>query len=129
MEAEIARLTCDSYIVITMKARLVKIGNSRGVRIPKPLLEQAGLDEEVDITARNDAVVIRSLRKPRAGWAAAFREMAKCGDDALVDEATATHSSWDETQWQCSRSNSRRRSNPAIQKTRANRSQIGSGRE
>jgi antitoxin MazE len=62
-----------------MKARIVRIGNSQGVRIPKPILEQAGLRGEVDISAEKDAVVIRPAAHPRAGWAAAFRKMARQG--------------------------------------------------
>jgi antitoxin MazE len=69
-----------------MKTRLVKIGKSRGVRIPELLLEQAGLEEEVEITPRCNALVIRSSKKPRAGWAKAFAQMARHGDDALLDE-------------------------------------------
>jgi antitoxin MazE len=68
-----------------MKTRIVRIGNSRGVRIPKPLLEQTGLRGEVEITAEDGSLVIRSARRPREGWAAAFEEMARRGDDALLD--------------------------------------------
>jgi antitoxin MazE len=70
-----------------MKTRIIRIGNSRGVRIPRPLLEQTGLSGEVDIFAQGNALVIRLVRRSREGWAAAFREMAARGDDALLDEA------------------------------------------
>ncbi len=70
-----------------MKTRIVRIGNSRGVRIPKRLLEQTGLQGEVEISAEDGALVIRAARKPREGWDAAFREMARRGDDALIDDA------------------------------------------
>jgi antitoxin MazE len=69
-----------------MKTRIVRIGNSRGVRIPKSLLEQAGLTGEVKISVERGALVIRpAAARPRAGWAAAFQEMARRGDDALLD--------------------------------------------
>ena len=55
-----------------MKTRIVRIGNSRGVRIPKLLLEQTGLDGEVDISVRDDGLMIRPARKAREGWEAAF---------------------------------------------------------
>ena len=83
-----------------MKTHIVRIGNSRGVRIPKPLLEQTGLQGEVEITAEYGALVIRSPTRPREGWAAAFREMARCGDDALIDEATPSLSAWDLDEWE-----------------------------
>ena len=47
-----------------MKTRLVRVGNSQGVRIPKPLIEQAGLQGELEIEVKNQTVVIRSTRKP-----------------------------------------------------------------
>ncbi len=83
-----------------MKTRIVRIGNSRGVRIPKPLLEQAGLNGDVEIRAENGSLVIRPARKPREGWDAAFREMARRGDDALLDDVPPTLSSWDEDEWE-----------------------------
>ena len=60
-----------------MKAHIVPIGNSRGIRIPKILLEQTGLSGEVEISTENEALVIRPVRKPRAGWALAFQKMAE----------------------------------------------------
>jgi antitoxin MazE len=83
-----------------MKTRIVPIGNSQGIRIPKPLLEQTGLAGEVEINAENGALVIRSAKKPRANWTAAFQEMARRGDDALLDDATPSLSAWDESEWE-----------------------------
>jgi antitoxin MazE len=83
-----------------MKTRIVRIGNSRGLRIPKPLLEQHGLEGEVEMGAVNGALVIRPVTKPRAGWAAAFREMARRGDDALLDDVAMAFSSWDNGGWE-----------------------------
>jgi antitoxin MazE len=70
---------------VPVKARIIQIGNSRGIRIPKTLLEQAHLTEEVQIEARANEIVIRSSRRPREGWDEAFREMAARGDDRLLD--------------------------------------------
>jgi antitoxin MazE len=83
-----------------MKTRIVPIGNSRGIRIPKPLLEQTGLSGEVEISAEDDALVIRPVKKPRAGWATAFQQMAERGDDALLDAGAPSPSSWDEGEWE-----------------------------
>ena len=64
-------------------ARIVKIGNSRGVRLPKALLEQAGLGEEVCLDARDGEIVIRArTAHPREGWQAMAREMHAAGEDA-----------------------------------------------
>jgi antitoxin MazE len=83
-----------------MKTRIVAIGNSQGIRIPKLLLEQTGLSGEVEIRAMNETLVIRPVKKPRAGWAAAFRKMAERGDDALLDDVPPSLSGWDEDDWE-----------------------------
>jgi antitoxin MazE len=83
-----------------MKSRIVQIGNSRGIRIPKLLLAQTGLPEEVEITAEGESIIIRPAKKPRTGWAAAFRRMARRGDDRLLDELSPTLSNWDENEWE-----------------------------
>lgn len=82
-----------------MKARIVPIGNSHGIRIPKPLLEQTGLSGEVEISAERDCLVIRPASRPRANWAAAFRKMADRGDDALL-HGEPSQSDWDKDEWQ-----------------------------
>ena len=83
-----------------MRARIVRIVTSRGIRIPKVLLEQAGLAGEVEISVRDNSLVIKPARRPRAGWEAAFAEMAGRGDDALVDEETPSLARWDEDEWE-----------------------------
>lgn len=70
-----------------MKTRLVQIGNSRGIRIPKTLIEQSGLKDDVEISLKGDALVIRPVSHPREGWAEAFKQMARRGDDSLLDAA------------------------------------------
>jgi len=81
-----------------MKARIIRIGNSRGVRIPKSLLEQSHLTDEVRIEARENEIVISPARLPRQGWDEAFRAMAERRDDRLLDKPRST--SFDETEWQ-----------------------------
>jgi antitoxin MazE len=83
-----------------MKTRVVRVGNSQGIRIPKLLLEQTGLHGEVEISAEGDSLVIRPAARPRTGWAAAFQEMARRGDDALLDEIGPSLSDWDEKEWE-----------------------------
>jgi antitoxin MazE len=83
-----------------MKTRVVRIGNSRGIRIRKVLLEQMGFPEEVDISAEGGALVIRPAKRPRAEWAAAFATGATRGDDRWLDETHPTLSNWDQTEWE-----------------------------
>jgi len=86
----------------TRKARIVRIGNARGVRIPKEVLDQLGLveDEAVDLEVREGQLVIRPSRRPRSGWAEQFRLMAERGDDRLLDAETTSPTRWDADEWQ-----------------------------
>ena len=80
-----------------MKTRIVRIGNSRGIRIPKPLLEQARLREEVELVVHDNQLIISSPTTVRAGWEAAFASMSEAGDDALLlanARATFDRSEW-----------------------------------
>jgi antitoxin MazE len=79
-----------------MRARLVQIGNSRGLRIAKPLLEEAGLSDEVDIRAQAGALIISAVQSPRAGWAEAA---AKYGPSPLLDAPVNTRFDDDEWTW------------------------------
>jgi antitoxin MazE len=81
-----------------MKTRLVRIGNSKGIRIPKALIEQSGLQDEVEITLRGKSLVIRPASNPREGWAEAFEEMARRGDDVLLDGEVVNE--FDEREWE-----------------------------
>jgi antitoxin MazE len=83
-----------------MKAKITRIGNSRGIRIPKPLLEQTGLEGEVELLVQDDQLVIRPAKPPRDGWEEAFERMAAAGDDALLDDTAAWSTEWDEGEWE-----------------------------
>ena len=82
-----------------MKTKIVRIGNSRGVRLPKPLLEEAGLGEEVEIRVRAGEIVISPSKDPRAGWAEAARALNQRKEDRLLDEPTSTHFDREEWTW------------------------------
>jgi len=80
-----------------MKASIIKIGNSRGLRLPKPIIEQCGFQDEVELEVRNNEVIIRAVKQPRSGWAEAFKAMATRGDDNLIE---LPDSKWDEEEWE-----------------------------
>jgi antitoxin MazE len=81
------------------KTRIVRIGNSRGIRVPKVLLDQAQLPEEVELHAEPGRLVVRAARRPRAGWAEAAKAMQARGDDRLMDEPTSTRFDQEEWEW------------------------------
>jgi antitoxin MazE len=81
----------------TVRSKVVKIGNSRGIRIPRTLLEQAGLSDEVEMTVEGNKLIIHSAHRSRSDWEGQFISMAEAHDDGLIDEPNAT--SWDEEEW------------------------------
>jgi antitoxin MazE len=81
-----------------MKTHLVRIGNSRGVRLPKAIIAQAGLTDEVELGVRDGAVVISRATSARSGWADAARQMRQRDEDRLLDPSTPTR--FDEKEWQ-----------------------------
>ncbi|MFU8862005.1 MAG: AbrB/MazE/SpoVT family DNA-binding domain-containing protein [Cyclonatronaceae bacterium] len=83
-----------------MKTKLIRIGNSQGVRIPKPLIEQSGLSDEIEMILRDNEIILRSAGENRKRWEQSFKDMAEQGDDDLLDREQVEHpSEWDETGW------------------------------
>lgn len=80
-----------------MKTRLVRIGNSRGIRLPKPLIEEAGLSDEVEIKAQEGSIVILPLIGVRRGWAEAARQLRGRKGDQLLQESGGTR--FDDEDW------------------------------
>lgn len=81
-----------------MKANLVRIGNSRGIRLPKPLIEEVGLQDEVELRVQEGGIMILPIGAPRANWATAARLLSESGEDVLLDEPTPTR--FDEEGWE-----------------------------
>ena len=81
------------------RTRIVSIGNSRGIRIPKGLLEQSELGIEVEIRAEPGRLIVSSASRPRAGWSEAARDQRSEEGDRLLDAATPTEFDRDEWQW------------------------------
>jgi antitoxin MazE len=80
-----------------VRAKVIRIGNSRGIRIPKRALETAGLRDEVDLEVARGRLVVRPARRTRAGWEEAFERMASRGDDELL--ITGGGTTWDRLEW------------------------------
>lgn len=82
-----------------MKAHIVRIGNSRGIRLPKTLLQEAQLEDEVELQAEPGRILISKLSQPRAGWADAARRLREQGDDHLIDQPIPTQFDREEWKW------------------------------
>ena len=83
-----------------VKTRIVKIGNSQGIRIPKDWLEQSHLGEEVELELHANRIVIRSAYPVRHNWETAFQVMAAVGDDVMLDRDGFIPTSCEDTEWE-----------------------------
>ena len=82
-----------------MKVELVRIGNSRGIRIPKPLIEQCGFGDTVDLRVERDCLVIAPDRPPRRGWEEAFQAAGPTTEDQPLLNALPPNE-FDREEWQ-----------------------------
>lgn len=80
-----------------MKAQIIQIGNSQGIRIPKMLLEETKISGEVDIIPHPDGILIRKTNKPRNGWSEAFRLIAENDEEELIE--TPVSDSFEKKEW------------------------------
>lgn len=67
-----------------MEVSVIKIGNSKGIRLSKTLLDKYHIKDTVDLSLEEGQIVIKPLSKPRIGWEKTFKEMSKNGDDNLL---------------------------------------------
>ncbi len=83
---------------MVLKAKIVRIGNSQGIRIPRLVLDETGLSGEVELEVLDNEIIIRADRGLRDGWSEAFSEMASKRDDVLLDESAPND--WDVAEWE-----------------------------
>ena len=84
-----------------MKTKVIKIGNSKGIRIPRHMLEQSGLKSEVEIEVKENRIIIKPTSKARDDWESAFLKMSENKDDILIDKEYLNNStSWDNEEWE-----------------------------
>jgi antitoxin MazE len=81
-----------------MRAKLIRIGNSQGVRIPKALIQETGLPPDVEIIADGNRLVIAPAHQPREGWEEAFRRM-RAEDEKVLDGPVCTLFDKEEWEW------------------------------
>jgi len=67
-----------------MEVSVIKIGNSKGIRLSKTLLDKYNIKDTVDVILEKGQIVIKPVSKPRKGWEKAFKEMSVNGDDRLL---------------------------------------------
>lgn len=82
-----------------IKTKMVKIGNSQGIRIPKVLIDQLGLAADIELEVQDGHLIVRPAHQARVGWEEQFHLMAERGDDRLRDADSPMLSAWDEEEW------------------------------
>ncbi len=81
-------------------ANLIRIGNSQGVRIPKPVIEQAGLEgHDLELRVVDDGVLVRPVRPVREGWRKAFEAMHESREDSELLEDLGPNE-FDDLEWE-----------------------------
>lgn len=70
-----------------MEIPLINIGNSKGIRISKTILEKYSIQDRIELILEEDHIILKPMKKPRQGWDEAFKEMHDLGDDQpLMDD-------------------------------------------
>lgn len=83
-----------------MKTKIIQIGNSKGIRIPRHILEESGLKGEIEIEIKDKKIILKSSSGLRGGWETAFQKMSENKDDVLLDKKYLEHEShWDKEEW------------------------------
>jgi antitoxin MazE len=83
-----------------LRTRIIKIGKSQGIRIPRRLLGRIQPGEEVELQVQHDEIVIRRTHPPRRGWEGQFSATAQRADDELLDSEPLLQTAWDGEEWQ-----------------------------
>lgn len=83
----------------SIKVKIIRIGNSRGIRLSRSLMEQYNMKDEVILEPKKDSIVIHPVENPRAGWEKSFEKMRFERDDVLLDKETEIDSEWNEEEW------------------------------
>ena len=67
-----------------MELSIIKIGNSKGIRLSKSILNQLGIKDRVELIVKDDQLIIKPISKVRDGWEDQFKQMAELNDDQLL---------------------------------------------
>ncbi len=78
-----------------MKIAIIKIGNSKGIRLNKMLLAKYKIEDEVELVMEEEAILIKPIAKPRQNWDKAFSKMRKSGEGKLLIDSVLSPDDWD----------------------------------
>ena len=78
-----------------MQVSVVQIGNSKGIRLSKALLEKYHIVDKLELVLENDYIILKPVAEPRKNWEEAFAEMHRNGDDKLLIDSVFENENWD----------------------------------
>lgn len=67
-----------------MEVSIIKIGNSKGFRLTKTILERYNITDKIELILEKGQIILRPISEPRKGWDKAFQKMHENGDDLLL---------------------------------------------
>ncbi len=67
-----------------MRAKITRVGNSKGFILSKPIIEKYQFDKEVEIVLHEDHLILKPVKKPREGWEDSFRAQKEESPDELL---------------------------------------------
>jgi len=79
-----------------MKAQVIKIGNSKGLRLSKAILDKYNIKDHVELILEDNQIILRPIAEPRRGWRNAFQKMAERGEDQLLIDDVFEEENFDE---------------------------------
>ncbi len=93
------QIICNNLVITKyqkMEVSIIKIGNSKGFRLSKAILERYHISDKMEMILEKGHIILRPLSTPRKGWDAAFKDMHKNGDDELLIDTVFDDESFDE---------------------------------
>jgi antitoxin MazE len=77
-----------------MQVSVIKVGNSKGIRLSKTLLEKYQIIDKVELIFENDHILLKPVAEPRKNWEEAFKDMHQNGDDKLLIDSVFEEENW-----------------------------------
>ena len=79
-----------------MEIPIINIGNSKGIRLSKTILEKYNIQDKLEISLEKDVIILKPKSEPRKGWENAFEQMHISGDDQLIIDDVFEDENWEE---------------------------------
>lgn len=79
-----------------METQIIKIGNSKGLRLSKTILEKYNIQDKVELILEKEQIILKPISQPRQGWEESFKEMRANGDDRLLIDDVFEDESFEE---------------------------------